>query len=377
MNQIAIDVDNILQVLEVYTHIKVWRSSTEGGVYAEITDAGTRIAIIPEEEQYYFQDEAGTDAHWYKTSYYNSATFVESQLSAAIPAGGRPEKLGYTFNNYTPPPGEWGKLYTADDMRYTMLFGIDCIGSDIAQTEWTDEQFDQVVLEAVAEFEAYLTCDIRRRVYKTNPASSLVRGRLWREGVDFTHRDMPYEFDPIQWNNYGFIQLRHWPVLSVERAIWYSPVKGQIMDMRAANWLRLEGQFGQVYMFPTGGFAFGPYSVYGPFWSGAYNRRYPNAFEFDYTTGVDTSDFVDEGLRNIIAKYAAIKALATIGDGLIAGFSSQSVSLDGLSESFSSTQSATSAYFGARIKEYQDEIKEWFTHNRYKYAPIPMSFVGV
>lgn len=376
MNRILIDVDDISEVLLLYDQVKVYRADSQGGSYVEITDSGTRPNLIAEKEQYYYDDLPGTGSHWYKTTYFK-APATESGFSDPIQGGSTPDKIGYTFGNYTPPPGEWGKLYTADDMRYTMLFGVDCIGSDIAQTEWTDEQFDQVVLEAVAEFEAYLTRDIRRKVYKTNPSGSLVRGRLWRAGVDYTHREMPYEFDPIQWNNYGFTQLRHWPVISVERAVWYSPVKGQIMDMIAGNWVRLEGKYGQLYMFPTGGFAFGPYSVYGPFWSGAYNRRYPNAFEFDYTTGEDSSDFVDEGLRNIIAKYAAIKALATIGDGLIAGFSSQSISLDGLSESFSSTQSATSAYFGARIKEYQDEIKEWFQHNRYKYAPIPMSFVGV
>ena len=74
-------------------------------------------------------------------------------------------------------------------------------------------------------------------------------------------------------------------------------------------------------------------------------------------------------------KWASIKALASVGDGLLAGFSSSSISLDGLSESFSSTQSATSAYFGARIKQYQDEIKEWLKTNRYKFSNIPLGFI--
>ena len=42
--------------------------------------------------------------------------------------------------------------------------------------------------------------------------------------------------------------------------------------------------------------------------------------------------------------------------------------MDGLSESFSSTQSATSAYFGARIKVYQDEIENYINQNKNKFG---------
>jgi len=374
-----IDVDNLTQVLDYYDVIKIYRATSETGEYAEITDADTRIDIVPEKEIYFYSDDDGTNNHWYKTSYYNITTEDESVKSSARQGGTEEEKIGYTFGNYNAPPDEWGKAYTADDIRYTMLFGIDSIGSDIAQSEFTDEQFDQMVLEALGEFEAFLTMDIRKKVYKTlgvQPSAGLIRSRLWRDGVDYTDEDDPYDFDPQQWTEFGFIQLRHCPLISVERAIWMSPVKGEIMDMIANDWLRLHKQFAQIRMFPKGGFTYGPYSVYGPLWTGMGAKRYPGAFEFDYTTEYESSDFIPEGLRSTIAKYATIKVLAVVGDGLLAGFSSQSISLDGLSESFSSTQSATSAYFGARIKQYSDEIKEWLTKNRYKFSPIPISFVG-
>jgi len=341
MNRLSIVIDNISLVLDCYDKIKMYRADSEEGSYVEITDVDTRIDIIPEQTVYFYRDDDGSSTHWYKTSYFNSVTFAESELSSARLGGTEAEKIGYTFNNYSPPSGEWGKVYTADDMRYTRLFGIDCIGSDVAQSEFTDEQFDQLILEALGDFEDYLTIDIRKRVYKTFHAIDrgvLIRGRLWREGVDFTHEDEPYDFDPQQWSEFGFIQLRHYPVLSLERAVWYSPVKGEIMDMKEVDWLRVYKQFGQIRMFPKGGFTYGPYSVYGPLWTGMGAKRYPGAFEFDYSTGFESSD--------------------------------------GLSESFSSTQSATSAYFGARIKQYSDEIKDWLTRNRYKFAPIPMSFVG-
>lgn len=376
MVRLLIDVNNISHVMDYYDRIKVYRSDTEEGTYVEITDVNTRIVLIPEATQYYYDDDSGDNTKWYKTSYFKEAAGPESDQSSALQGGNEVDRIGYTFGNYTPPSGEWGKLYTADDMRYTMLFGIDCVGSNVAQHTFTDDQFDQIVLESVGEFEDYLTMDIRKKVYKTNPSSSLVRARLWREGVDYTDEDDPYDYDYVQWSNTGFVPLRHYPILSVERAVWQNLVTGEIMDMIDQNWIRINKKMGQLNFYPKDGFTYGPYSIYGPIWTNAVGGRYPQGFEIDYTTGYVTSDFVPEGLRSTVAKYAAIKTLAVVGDGLLAGFSSQSVSLDGLSESFSSTQSATSAYFGARIKQYSDEITEWLKRNRYKFAPIPMSFVG-
>lgn len=371
-----VQINNLSQVLEIYNQVKVYRSETIDGSYEEITDADTRIDIIPEENQYFYSDLNGGSTHYYKTSYYHLSGSPESTMSEARLGGTEEEKIGYTFGNYRPEPGEWGHAYTADDIRHTMLFGIDCVGSDVAQSEFTDAQFNSIVDEAVGEFETFLTMDIRKKVYITEPTDEQIQAMIWREGVDYTDEEDWYEFDAQQWGNYGFLQLRHWPVLSVETAKWVSPVNGEIMDLIEAGWLRTQKKMGQLNFFPKGGFAYGPYSVFGPLWQTSAGGRYPQGFKIDYTTGYKTSDFIPAGLRSTIAKYATIKALAVVGDGLMAGFSSQSVSLDGLSESFSSTQSATSAFFGARIKQYSDEIIKWLAQNRYKFGPIPMAFVG-
>lgn len=376
MVNLTIKVSDILSVLSLYDKIKVYRSDSETGTYTEITDSSSRINLIAEATIYFYTDSTGDDTKWYKTSYFNSTTLDESELSAARQGSTTEDKVGWTFENYKPPAGEWGELYTADDMRYTMLFGIDCIGSDIAKTEFSDAQFRQIVSEAISEFETLLTIDIRKRVYKTEPDASLTRSPIWREGVDYTDEEDVYDFDYKQWDNFGFIQLRHYPVISIDSLVWYSVVDGKIMDMKEANWVRLKKQAGQINLFPKGGMQYGPFSIYGPFWSKGTGRRYPGGFKVDYTTGYPTAEYVPKSLRGVIAKYATIKALSVVGDGLLAGFSSQSVSLDGLSESFSSTQSATSAYFGARIKEYSDEITDWLKRNRYKYGGFPMSFVG-
>ena len=60
--------------------------------------------------------------------------------------------------------------------------------------------------------------------------------------------------------------------------------------------------------------------------------------------------------------------MATYGDGKFAAVASRSVGLAGISESISTTMSATSAAFGARILQYQKEIKEWLAVNKQKYS---------
>lgn len=375
MNRISIDVDNVVQVLLEYDQIKIYRADSQDGIYSEITTPSTRLVIVPEQTQYFFDDLTGLVTHWYKSSYYNSATVDESDMSPPLRGGISDQKVGYSFGNYAPPPGEWGDLLTPDDIRYTYLWGIDCTASDIAQTNFEDEQFRFFIREALGEFEKTLKIDIRKRVYKTNPDPALKQSKYWREGVDYTDEDDPYPYDPILWQNFGFMQLRHVPLLSIERAIMKNPVQGQMMDLIENNWLRIRKQFGQVSMFPKGGAPYGPFSTNVLPWR-LFGGRYPDAFEFDYTTGFKSAEFVPDDLRGVIGKWAVIKALNSIGDGLLAGFSSQSVSLDGLSESFSSTQSATSAYFGARILQYQKEIKDWLDDNRNKYAVVPLSFVG-
>ncbi len=375
MNRLMIDVDNISEVLEYYDVIKVYRATSEEGSYSEITDSDTRIELALHIQQYYFSDDDGMVSHWYKTSYFNSTTDDEGNQATARLGGSETEKIGFSFDNYTPPPNEWGKILTADDMRYTYMWGTETTASDIAATDFEDEQFDFFIREALADFEVRLTVDIRKRVYVTDPDSALNRSKYWRDGVDYTDEEDAYSFDPHQWQNFGFLQLRHMPILSVERAMLKNQVGGEVIDLLDQGWVRITKKVGQLHFYPTTG------QPYGPFHTGMlpwrlFGGRFPQGFEVDYTTGYPTAEFVPDDLRSAVGKWACIKCLQSIGDGILAGFSSQSVSLDGLSESFSSTQSATSAYYGARIKSYQEELKIWFQNNRYKYANVPLSFVG-
>ena len=87
----------------------------------------------------------------------------------------------------------------------------------------------------------------------------------------------------------------------------------------------------------------------------------PNYWTVQYTTGFDIDKFPMEIIQ-IIGMLTAIPLLAIAGDLILgAGIASQSLSIDGLSQSLSSTSSATNAGYGARIIEYRkivDQMKK-------------------
>lgn len=82
-------------------------------------------------------------------------------------------------------------------------------------------------------------------------------------------------------------------------------------------------------------------------------------WHMQYITGFEFNQMPTE-LLNIIGKMACISLLNMIGDMLygMPGVSSYSVGIDGLSNSISTTNSATSNLFSARITMYTKEINE-------------------
>ncbi len=77
-------VDELDNVLIYYDVVKVYRSPTYGGTYVEITDEITRVTLVPGTTVYDYVDTDGDPSYWYRTSYYNSATLLESTPSDPI-----------------------------------------------------------------------------------------------------------------------------------------------------------------------------------------------------------------------------------------------------------------------------------------------------
>ena len=277
--------------------------------------------------------------------------------------------IGYTFNNYSAPTGSWGTPVTPDDLRYTYLWGTDFKATN--GQYFTDEQTQYFIDAAITELERELNICIRKRIIRCNPEErNLVRTTKTRQG-DYDEEEPPYKFKQEEIVSRGMITTRLRPIIKVTKcdlvnggntsrdllpSIYVEKKKGVINFMQRP-W-RMSDTSNNVSkgLFPYGEKTFRNYLYYA----------------VDYEAGYESSDDIPDDLRQIIAKVCAISLLNIIGDGLMSGFSSSSLSMDGISESFGSTQSATSAYFGARIAVYQKEVEENIKENRYKFRHFPI-----
>ena len=92
----------------------------------------------------------------------------------------------------------------------------------------------------------------------------------------------------------------------------------------------------------------------------------PNYWRIRYVTGFSK---VPMDLLNVVGKTAAINLFHVAGDLILgAGIASFSLGIDGLSQSISSTSSATNAGYGARVIGYQDDIKKLLPTLTAKYG---------
>lgn len=92
----------------------------------------------------------------------------------------------------------------------------------------------------------------------------------------------------------------------------------------------------------------------------------PDYWTIQYKTGFENIEY---DLFNLVGMLSSIPGLIQAGDLILgAGIASQSLGIDGLSQSISTTSSATNAGYGARIQEYRKTIKETLSRivSRYK-----------
>lgn len=274
------------------------------------------------------------------------------------------DRVGWTLGNYAPPPGAFGEVLTADDMRQTYLWGVPFTSSGGVQ--YTDPQIRAMIDATVAEFEKVLNLTIKRRVIKC--ADDLTPESVFDDTED------AYYYHRMNWNAGGRINLKRRPVLSVERFDLYTITQGKIMDL--VPWLKIDHRKGVLHFYPRMDKS-GVMKVYPAFLTQGYLRAfsYDHGYRIDYTAGFEDASKVPDDLRDIIGKAAACRLLNIIGDGLIAGFASMSLGMDGLSESFSTTASATNAMYGARINQYLKEIETYLKQNKNKFGSFVMGSI--
>jgi hypothetical protein len=277
---------------------------------------------------------------------------------------GDTDPIGVTFGNYQAPEGSWGDIITPDDLRYSYLWGVDFRASNGAG--FSDAQIQFFIDAALRETERLLNITIKKTRVACEP-----RRRGLEKGKDYDEAEPYYTFKRERVERNGMITTRKRPVIAISRLDLLNRNDKIIPLLKASTFDPTKGQITFFNRPPRSSDSMrGIETALYPYGAQALERNL--CYAIDYVAGFESADDVPMDLREIIGKKAACSLLNIIGRGLMSGFSSSSLSMDGVSESFSSTQSATSAYYGADIKEYKDDIDKYITENKLKFGHIVM-----
>ena len=141
-----------------------------------------------------------------------------------------------------------------------------------------------------------------------------------------------------------------------------------------SEWLRVNPTTGSIHVYPTFGSmgSFLHQFTAASFTLGTFRSEYiPQYYEIEYCAGFNP---IPRYINSIIGKLATIYLFNILGDILLgAGIASYSLSLDGLSQSISTTQSAMYSAYSARIEMYKKELQEELTLLKARFGAIQLA----
>jgi len=227
------------------------------------------------------------------------------------------------------------KLPTVKSLTSDYLFGIPLVDED--GNEYPKSNIESWIARAVGWCETQLQIKIAPTTIKL-------------ESHD-------YHIDEYQ--SFCYIQLYQYPVISVESLMaTYAGV--EIMSF-PQDWIQIYKESGQLQLVPTTGSLSQVLMGQGsgmllPLITGRLSNM-PHLFKVSYTAGFEDGS-IPANIFDLISMKACMGILNIMGDILLgAGIASQSLSIDGLSESITTTQSAENSAYSARIRQYEREIK--------------------
>jgi len=253
-------------------------------------------------------------------------------------------------------------LPDVDEIQSTWCFGLpffDSYGNSIEETS-----VQKLIDGARRQVERHLGIFLKPKLIASNPEE---RGLV--EGTDYEIAEPPYDYDAKAYANMGFTQLRERPVQKITGLKLVLPNGQVIVDfLTRPEWVKLYPKSGQFQIVPYAGdptiFSLlgGTQMGYG-FMTGQLNRSVPQMWYIDYIAGY-AKNRIPEDIRNIVAKMVAVDVLGIIGEAYKSGLTGMSTSIDGLSESVSYTTSANSTLYSAHIKQYKEEISDFFDETK-------------
>lgn len=240
-------------------------------------------------------------------------------------------------------------ILTPRDLRDLYFHGIDTVAKD--GTVLQEHVYDAFIASAQLEVEKYLGIKLVKQVVKEN-----------------------HHYHGSDWQNWGLIQTSL-PVNEVASlAGYYGKQKNIEVPI---EWLQSKKSSDDLYhrsvwLVPNGvGNMQSSSSFSGtimPFNNISYNSSVPNFWELTYVTGFEK---IPMDLYNMIGMLASVNIFNILGDLVLGvGIASQSIGLDGLSQSIVSSSSAENSSYGSRITTYWKQMQITMPRLREYYKGI-------
>ncbi len=229
-------------------------------------------------------------------------------------------------------------IINVEKLKQVYLFGLDI--KDSRGNEIPKEVYQQYIDNAVSWMEHYLDISIAQ-----------VKDHV--ENKDYRFND---------YTEWGYYQLNNYPVIAVTKIelVYFRDEEGkpEVVQEIPTNWLRLQPHDGIVRLIPNARFPANlQIASTGNYFPEILRTQFvPHLWQITYDFGFKDGK-VPVMMNMAISQLAAIQAL-TVGGNLVlgAGIAGSSISLDGLSQSIQTTQSAENSAFSATIKDYSDKL---------------------
>lgn len=229
-------------------------------------------------------------------------------------------------------------LVDVDSLKTNYLYGLtfnDQNGNPLPKSA-----FQQYINNAVSMLEHYLDISITP--------------------VDAFEEDKDYRLN--DYADWGFMYLNNYPVRDIQKIemIYFRDEDGlpNVIQEIPKSWIRLQKHDGIVRLIPNARFPanlqIGQTGNYFP--EILRTGMVPHLWRVTYDYGFDSGK-IPVILNQAIATIAAMQALVVGGNLVLgAGIAGSSISLDSLSQSIQTTQSAENSAYSATLKDYSNRI---------------------
>jgi hypothetical protein len=298
-----------------YDRVKVERRKNPGLPYEEISKAATRLFLRADQCNYTFIDPAALPGYQYRPTIVDSAGLLPPIVQTAFVV----DAVDTSYES----------LITVQELKDRYTWGLLDLFSDGAGNPFPDRLWVHYIQYGITKFETKTRLRLR--------PTKFVEFHDYMQGGD------PYE--PLMF------LLDEYPIISIDRVATNFPGESPVAFPTDA--VRFGDREGELYLMPSSTPSSAPSASF--FRRGT--RFVPQAYKVEYTAGFKLGQCPSNCL-DLVGKEA-ISGPLNIGGDLVGGaaIASQSISLDGLSQSVNTTSSATSAGFGSRLIQYNKELK--------------------